>query len=883
MSINSNQLKNIYVGSKLIEKQFIGDKLIKEYKNINCVPYISTYYIKPIVDINEDVKINFYITDFYHKEYLNDNFDEKFSVLIKISGKDDIVLNDLTAGDHEINIGSFSEVGEKKFSLLCTDSYGRNSHELFNFFLVKEQDVINEYIMTNDDLITYNITNTDNYEEKQYIKVDSLTDSVIGTQIEQVANSTVVPSNKYMCFIGTTKTDLNGNAIMQTEPAKFWLNTIVKYADDYDKDAVLQQSINTRVGLQKLLDDKKQEGYNKVKLLPGTYRIDHQQSIYIPDKFTLDMNHATLKLNQFTGASCLMLQINFAFDSHVINGTIEGDYFSHDYENSPNNSESVLGIGINGGSKYCSFENMIIKDITGYGTVNGIANNRDNSIGYTYLHPISIDSEFELGDIDRTTGEFVSSSQRTTSDFIDICDHAEFGYLSIGKYLGEQGNECKTWNIICHFYDSNKDFIKSIDGYLYRRIEVPNNARFIKVTILSTVKPTSLSIQYFAVPTHCSFKNIIHNNCRCIGMAPSAMNNMLIDSCEWTLCGQSGTSCAFNAEYGWDQMQDCTFKSLRFYKNNLNDFLARAGHNFIIDGQTAGSIIIWERTRSLVVKNCKNVNISLQSGGISSIDKHGIYRVYNNDFLSGNVENNLAKHNTCSSSIGGKHKHLTANGIMNNSTYENSTFKINNTVLGQLSSIKMINCEFTPEESFIDNRYSLSFNGGHGNNCYFKDCTFNGKSSLKNNNGFYSGKFIDCIFENTTINPNVNANIDDIISFNNCTINYDSTDHFLNYGPFNYSKGTHSNVEFNNCTITNIDNSTKPLLYAYAKPNGTCTFNNCTLNVPPITILDGHPSNQEYITDYSIIFNNTELSNEIKLISDTFADNKNIKFLYPIV
>ena len=154
-----------------------------------------------------------------------------------------------------INIGSFSEVGEKKFSLLCTDSYGRNSHELFNFFLVKEEDIINEYIMTSDDLIKYNITNTDNYEEKQYIKVDSLTNSVIGTQIEQVANATVVPSNKYMCFIGTTETDSNGNAIMQTKPAKFWLNTIVKYADDYDKEAVLQQSINTRVGLQKLLDD----------------------------------------------------------------------------------------------------------------------------------------------------------------------------------------------------------------------------------------------------------------------------------------------------------------------------------------------------------------------------------------------------------------------------------------------------------------------------------------------------------------------------------------------------------------------------------------------------------------------------------------------------
>lgn len=879
MSINSNQLKNVYIGSTLIEKQFIGEKLINEYHNINCVPYISTYYIKPIVEINEDVKINFYITDFYHKEYLNDNFDEKFSVLIKVSGKENIVINDLTAGDHEINIGSFSEVGEKKFSLLCIDSYGRNSHELFNFFLVKEQDIINEYIMTNEDLIKYNIKNTDNYEEKQYIKVDSLTNSVIGTKIEQIANSTIVPSNKYICFIGTTETDSNGNAIMQTTPAKFWLNTIVKYADDYNKDEVLQQSINTRIGLQKLLDDKKQEGYNKVKLLPGIYRIDHKQSIYIPDKFTLDMNNSTLKLNQFVGSSCLMLQINFVFDSHVLNGTIEGDYFSHDYANSPNNSEWALGIGINGASKYCSFENMIVKDITGYGSVNGISTSRDKSMGYTYLYPISIGDKFKLGDINRLTGEFVNSSQRTTSDFINIGDHANVGYLSISKYLGYQGNGCKTWNIICHFYNANKEFIKSIDGYQYRRIEVPVNAQFIKVTILSTVKPTTLSIQYFAVPTHCSFKNIIHNNCRCVGMAPSAMNDMLVENCEWTLCGQSGANCAFDAEDGWDQMQDCTFKSLKFYKNNRNDFLTCAGHNFIIDGQISGSIYIWERTRSLVVKNCKNVNISLQSGGISSIIKHGIYRVYNNHFLSGNVENNLAKNNTCSSSIGGKHKFLTANGIMNNSNYENSIFKINNNFLGYLSSIKMINCQFIPQDSFINNRYSLSFNGGHGNNCYFKDCTFNGKSLLADNNGFYSGKFIDCIFENTSIITGVNANIDDLISFNNCTINYDNTNSFIKYGPFAYSKGTYNNIEFNNCKITNIDNSTKSLFNAYSKPNGKCTFNNCTLNIPAITIFDGYPSNKDYITDYSIIFNNTTLPKNTKLISDYFSDNKNIKIL----
>ena len=37
--------------------------------NINEVPYISTYYIEPKVEPNADVIIDFYVTDYYHKEY----------------------------------------------------------------------------------------------------------------------------------------------------------------------------------------------------------------------------------------------------------------------------------------------------------------------------------------------------------------------------------------------------------------------------------------------------------------------------------------------------------------------------------------------------------------------------------------------------------------------------------------------------------------------------------------------------------------------------------------------------------------------------------------------------------------------------------------------
>lgn len=861
--------------------------------NWNEVPYISTYYIKPIVKPGEEVFIDYYITDYYYKEYMekynlkeddwgDDNWTEEvwnnetFTVTVRVEGQDDKLYHYLKAGDHQVSLGSFSTEGEQKFSILCTDKYGRNSHELFNFFLVQEDIEVKEYIMTEDDLLTYNIKNIDDYEKKVYVKVNKLIDSTIDTKIEEVASSTIVPSHKYICFIGTTEEDENGNPIMQTKPARFWLNTIIKYATDYDKDTVLMESTNTRIGLQKLLDDKKLEGYNKLLLLPGIYRIDHEAPIYIPTEFTLDMNNSTLKQNQFTGNKSLMIELNNTFNSHVINGNIEGDYFSHDYANSTNNSEWINGISIGGESKYSSFENLSIKNITGYGSTNGLSNSRDNTLSYTYIYPRVIGNNFYIGDIDRNTGLDITSTTRTTSDYRDISGYSDIGYLSVSIYLGYQGNPCGTWNLICHFYDGNKKFLKSIDSYQYRRIAVPKNSKYMRITILNISYPTNLSIQYFRIPTHCSFKNLKYENCRCVGMAPATMKDILVENCEFTNCGQSGAKCALDAEDGWDSMQDVTFKSLKFNANPNNYFLTCAGHNFVIDGQKNGKVYIWERTRSLIIKNCKNIDLILQGGGKDNIVRHGVYRIFNNNFNSASTVNNLSKHNISSTYISGLVSHSTLSILSSASIYTDCIVSVSSKNLGYLSAISMTNCVFTPLSTFSD-RYSLQFNGGHLSSYSFNNCKFNGKCQLSNNNGFYSAIFSNCSFNDVFIIPSVLSNSNDLILFENCNINYTEYN-FIYYSPAAYTKGTYSQIKFNFCTITNSNSKSTVFIYAYAKPNGYCFFNNCTITLPlTITIFDGYPTNLSYIENYNINFKNSTLPPDIKLISANYKLNSNIK------
>ena len=724
--------------------------------------------------------------------------------------------------------------------------------------------------MTEDDLITYNIKNTDDYEEKIYVKVDKLTDITTGTKIEEVANTTIVPSKKYICFIGTTETDVNGNPIMQTTPARFWLNTIVKYAFDYDKNAVLIEATNTRTGLQKLLDDKKAAGYNKLLLLPGIYRIDHQGTIFVPDRFTLDMNGATLKENQFTGDSSLMISLDGTFDSHIINGTIEGDYFSHDYTNSTNNSDWCMGISISGACKYSSFENINIKDITGYGGGNGIS----KKSGYTYFAK-PLGNTFKLSDISTIDGSNMTSTQRQSTDFIDISNYVKYDYIAINRYLGYQGILGDSWNLILHFYDNNKNYIRSTSAFQYRRARIPSNSYFMKVTILSPTASSDFWMVYFKMPCHCNFNNIAFNNCRCVGLAQSAMNDMLVSNCNWTLNGQSGAFCAYDAEDGWDQMQDVTIRNCNFINNYRNDFLTCAGHNFIIDGQTSGKIYMWERTRSSVIINCNNANITLQAGGKDTIVKHGIYRVYDNTFTSGNVANNLSKNNTSTGSLSGIIYNSTIVGFGNNSFYNNCKINISSSNSCKLYNTTMINCTLKPLPEFTD-RYKILFITGHNGSYYFKNCSFLGKCSLGDNADFYSGQFIECNFENVNIFPNVIANSDDLILFENCSINC-LENNFIYYRPFAYTKGTFTQLEFKNCSIT-VNKTTSSLIYAYAKPNGTCSFNDCNFNLSSIsTIFDGYPSYIDNITNYNINFINSPLLANIKLISDTFKSNQNIK------
>ena len=864
---------------------------IKEYNN---VPYLSTYYVKPTIKPNENLELEFYVSDYQDKAYTENNNEYKYKVIITREGKEDIVLYDLEAGNHKVDLGSFDVEGEYEYSIIARDQYGRFSHELFNYVRVANERVYNVYQVTEQDLIDYNIKYDVDREIKMMVDCSDIfeqyTDSNerVAKMKERTAETTKnynLPSGKYIVAIP----DRDGDGIYKGKNKDGFKYQSVRYADDYDKIAVEEECNNTRLGIQRLLDDKMAEGYDKVIMHKAVYSINanvaedggynKDQGICVPNGMSLDLNGATLKLNPCIGNTSIMLYIMDSTDTHVYNGIIEGDYFAHDYANSTKNSEWVNGIEIAGKSKYCSMHDLIVRDITGYGVQNGLS--KRSSLSFVD-YQIRNTGTFTIGiDIDQKTGEEIENPYRSTSVFQSLFADGKFRkYTSCSRYLGYQDNGCGTWNIIMHFYDKNKKYIKSVNGYQYRRIRVPENGYYVRTTILNAISPADLSYQYFNLPTHCEFKNIKVDNARCVGVAPAQMKDFLFDNIEVNNSGQSGANCALDAEDGWDGMQDATYRAMKFRDNPSNDWLVCAGHNFIIEDSPEINVIYAQgRCRGLVVRNSKANNIHVENKGLIATFN---IRLYNFESKKFNIGDFTIK--DCKQSISGNLLGTVKNcditilngGTINGAKLIDSTVTIDSCT-GYLNNVDCMNVCFRE----INNN-NIKFNMNYGekniNIATFNDCKFYNHTTLSSNSAYRNGLLNNCEFKDGVKLEFFVVNENGLSSYtgqhyNNCKFN-NIGDKMMKLSPFPYSFGK-VDIHFNNCEF-NFNESAEQLIDGYSCPiNGSVIeFKDCVFAGAENMV--GFSSFHKLTTeglDITFIFDNCIGLNVSNFINN--ADNKN--------
>ena len=568
-------------------------------------PYISSYYVKPVVKTGEKIKLGYYVTDFEQSEirFKDDSF--RFTVFLEIKGGKTYTQKEVKAGDHAFTLAPLPK-GEYEFAIRAVDNQGRESHRVWQFFKVVEPADLEipadkVYTMTAADLAKYNICNTGAYGRKVCVEVsDPKNKDKIAAELDAYLAANDVKRKDKVPGYTIVVPCKDGKPIYFSGP-----NSRLIYDEGYNAEKVEREAARNAAGLQKLIDEKASEGFRKFVMLPGYYRISWTKTITMPDNFTLDLNSATLKTNPFAGDGNILVTFASAIDAKLVNGTLEGDYYEHDYKHSPNNSEWPKGFEIGGDSRYCTVEKVKVVDITGYGAGNGIMKDRRGDTFSVYDGDVG---KFASGGLNRKTGEVeAADTARFTTDFKSLAKFDKFRRLQISRYLGYQGWATKACAVTVGWYDAEKKFLSAETVWQYREIPIPDGAKFMRVSVeadsAKAAEDAGLKVVLFRWPKNCVVRDCLFERCRCVGYAPCAMSNFLFYNNEFTQSGESAAKCAFDAEDGWDQMQDTTFINNYFHDNPINNsILTCAGHNFILMNNRC-DVHFWARTHSPVLRN----------------------------------------------------------------------------------------------------------------------------------------------------------------------------------------------------------------------------------------------------------------------------------------
>lgn len=621
-------------------------------------PYLSTYYIRPTVAEGEAVKIGWYVTDWRHSLVRYNDASARFDVELVYSSDNanwkTVRKDDVPSGDGEFDLGKLP-TGDYTMGVRCFDRRsGLPSFTVWQEFRVVGREFLEppaskRYAMTRADLEAYGLSQDPGCERRVEVEIEDSAkypDTVNKANMAKASRICREGIDAYLARNPHRDGKIPGYTVYVAtwkgvEPVRAFERLKVVYDAGYDTNAVEQAAVRTTDGLQRFLDEKAAAGFREVKLLPGVYRLTASKTLRMPSNLTVDLNGATLKLNPFTGCRGNLIAFSGAKDARLVNGTVEGDYYAHDYAHSPHNTEWPILVTIKGDSRYCALENVTLRDSAAYGAGNGIGDEGPHGDSFTFAkengkfrNSFAFGSrvDYTPGGLDWRTGALDGKDAfRWTTKPIGVEGLKPFKYLQLSKFLGWQGMRTRNWNYTVCFYDAAGKFVSGEVAMQFRLVRIPPDvatARFsVEVGSKEEADGCELTMYRFKIPWNCTVRKCRFVHCRVVGYAASAMRNFLFEGNEFTRSGEAITFCAFDAEDGADLMQDAHFVRNDFHDNPNNEFLTCAGHNFVLTGNRM-NIHLHARTYSPCVRD--NV-CATASFGCANRNRTGYGRYENND------------------------------------------------------------------------------------------------------------------------------------------------------------------------------------------------------------------------------------------------------------
>lgn len=673
--------------------------------------------------------------------------------------------------------------------------------------------------------------------------------------------------------------------------------------------------IHTRDGLTKLFADKQAEGYRKIVLLKGIYRINGEDArdncITIPSYFTVDMNGSTFKLNTISveTAGCIVL-MNNAIDARLENGILEGDR----YERQELNLErDGLGEGINTvlirSGKYCSLNNLTIKNTTGHTIWS--------------LPDMDVGLQRKLTGYTRTAiidGKEVQCENYSTSSMMDLSDYINWDvnedYFYIGFPAGYRGIRTKSAIVYVSFYDKNRSFLETVTACQFRKILIPGNAKYARVTLHdNNISEDQTQEGVYIYPRRLGdyheIKNIAFENTRTCALAPTTCSNLLVEGVTYTNCGDSITPLPVDFEDGWDETQDVYYRNNEVILNaehTTGTIVDNAGFNHVYENCINHQLTINGRLTGCVVRNTNDVRNTVRFDLGNKIC-NSYARVYDNNCGAINYivkdENGAAVADL--SVLDEAEIAKLVNVTVKNCTIQNGTDAGSTHCFGYAEKVTYDNCTFTSfagrnavfhnctiqPASYMNNKLyfydctfkaldgsekiTLNLNAPRDSERIFENCKFEGKVAIGTEN-FHTGIFRNCEFEDVEFITAVDS-LDGTILFENCKIN-SSAENVIYTGPF-AGNIDYINVQFKDCEITHTGAN---LVGFFSMPskNSQILFENCKINKKTGALVKwltnySRPQNVDKIS-VDVIFRNTECNETLEI--DNTVDEQYARIIF---
>lgn len=627
-----------------------------------------------------------------------------------------------------------------------------------------------------------------------------------------------------------------------------------------------ENPVETSKGINDMLVEAKNEGYNKIVMPKGEYSISEENPIVMISDMILDLNGSTFKINPNGLQHYVVINFTKCKNSILTNGIIKGDKEEHDYTTISGSHEWTTGVVFND-SESCQLENITVKDFPGYGISSSLGENLSNlQVGVTNKNLIigNISNNGKLNNKEKTI---------RTIEPLDISGVGEEFELGYNKgYMGYPYMQSKEFN--SYFYDNDMNYISMEKCKQYKKVPIPQNAKYVHFVFFQEKVPdrgdtdfegTTLFLTNYDSPYKIKIRNCTIEGNKALGMGLCGGRNFIIENNTFKENGGGAPGYAIDLEDGWEYMDGYLFKDNKFIGNS-NDVVVCAGDNIIFESnEFSSTVYMWGRATNYNFINNTFENIKMNIN----------YEYSTNTICKGNTYIN------CRIAIGSKNKN--ANIDINNEEL------INTSVNTMPEEIKIVNSTIDGDE---DSQLRLA---GQYENCRI--------SVLRGD--FISSRITECNIYKTNINIQGNLLI------NKCNIN-NSSFVFADEGKSEFNNNDIVNSDFSiatwgkACELSFLNNNisidekslinmsagkTRNLIFkenyvvstsekaifnlydtSYSTPNGNATISDNKFNVAYKYIFDGAKINSgKFSLSYSNnSYENTEFINTIYLQNDHF-------------